>query len=82
MMMDMETTSSEALTVKEAAETMRIGRTMMYQLLKTGKVKHLKIGRKIIIPRKYLREYIENEVEKCYNSTQMVGTLPCYEKGV
>lgn len=81
-MTEMETTSSEALTILEAAETLRIGRTMMYHLVKTGQVKHLKIGRKIIIPRKYLREYIENEVEKCYNSTQMVGTLPCYEKGV
>lgn len=79
--MMMETTSSEALTVMEAAETLRIGRTMMYHLVNTGQVKHLKIGRKIIIPRKYLQEFVEKEVEKCYNSTQ-VGTLPCYGKGV
>ena len=78
----MEMTSSEALTVKEAAETLRIGRTNMYHLVKTGQVKHLKIGQKIIIPRKYLQEFIEKEVEMCYNSKQMVEALPCYGKGV
>lgn len=36
----------DILTVMEAAEIARIGRTMMYRFIKSGQIKHLKIGKK------------------------------------
>lgn len=64
----------DILTVMEAAEISRIGRTMMYKFVKNGQIKHLKIGKKILIPRVYLQDFLANHVEKCYNDIQMVGT--------
>lgn len=36
----------DILTVMEAAEISRIGRTMMYKFVINGQIKHLKIGKK------------------------------------
>lgn len=63
----------DVLTVMEAAEVLRVGRSTMYKLVESGEVQHIKIGRKVLIPRKYLQNYIEFCPEKCYNIVQMVG---------
>lgn len=36
----------EILTVMEAAEFTKIGRTMMYRFIKNGEIQYLKIGKK------------------------------------
>lgn len=72
--MDILQNCPDVLTVMEAAEVSRIGRTMMYRFIKDGQIKHLKIGKKILIPRVYLQDFLANRVEKCYNDIQMVGT--------
>lgn len=72
--MDILQNCPDVLTVMEAAEVSRIGRTMMYRFIKNGQIKHLKIGKKILIPRVYLQEFLANHAEKCYNDIQMVGT--------
>lgn len=59
MSVELLTNTPDVLTVMEAAETLKVGRTTMYRLVRDGKVKHLKIGRKVLIPRKYLRIFIE-----------------------
>lgn len=61
--MDILTNTPDVLTVMEAAETLKVGRTTMYRLVQDGKVKHLKIGRKVLIPRKYLQIFIEKSSE-------------------
>jgi excisionase family DNA binding protein len=48
-----------ALTVEEAAERLGIGRTLMYQLLATGEVRSLRVGRLRRIPVDALTEYVE-----------------------
>ena len=53
------------VTVEEAAAVLRVGRTTMYRLLSQGTIRHLKIGRKIVIPRAYLRDYIEKNSSAC-----------------
>lgn len=54
----------EILTVMEAAEITKIGRTMMYRFIKNGEIQYLKIGKKILIPRVYLQEFLANHVKK------------------
>lgn len=63
----------DVLTVMEAAEVLRVGRSTMYKLVGSGEVQCVKIGRKVLIPRKYLQNYLEFCSQKCYNGVQMVG---------
>ena len=75
-------TLSDILTPAEAAKALHIGRTTMYRLLKEKQIKSFQIGRKILIPVKYLEKYIENQADICYNvGSQMVGNLSRCEKG-
>lgn len=75
-------TLPDILTPAEAAKVLHIGRTTMYRLLKEKQIKSFQIGRKILIPAKYLEKYIENKADICYNiGSQMVGNLPRCEKG-
>ena len=46
------------LTVEEAAQRLRIGRTKMYSLLSTGKVKSVTIGTSRRVPAEALTEYV------------------------
>lgn len=57
--MDLLTNTPDVLTVMEVAQILKVGRTTMYRLVRDGKVKHLKIGRKVLIPMKYLRNFIK-----------------------
>lgn len=68
------------LTVREAAECLRIGRTKMYKLINDEEIKCIKIGRKILIPAEFLKLFIEKNSRKCYNSRQ-IDSQSCYRKG-
>ena len=54
----MENDDAEVLTVEEACEYLRIGKTAMYQLLKSGRLPAMRIQRKWMIPRKGLRTIV------------------------
>ena len=70
----------EILTVLEAAEFLRVGRSQMYKLIREGSIKYMKVGRKILIPRRYLGDFIENMTVLCHNEEQ-VESQPCYKEG-
>lgn len=69
------------LTPAEVASALKLGRTTTYELLRTGAINSIKIGRKIIVPKKYLDDFIENCAKVCYTEGQMVGNLSCCKKG-
>jgi excisionase family DNA binding protein len=46
------------LTVEEAAERLRIGRTSMYRLVSTGAVETVTVGRLRRVPAECLAEYV------------------------
>lgn len=48
------------LTVKETAEVLQIGKALVYDLVRSGKLRSLRIGRKIRVPRSALAEYLSN----------------------
>ncbi|MGH8879929.1 MAG: helix-turn-helix domain-containing protein [Stackebrandtia sp.] len=48
------------LTVEEAAEALRIGRTSMYALIKSGAVKAVLVNGSRRVPVTSLREYIDD----------------------
>lgn len=47
----MQTDSTVALSVDEAADAMGVGKTTFYALMRSGKIKFAKIGRRTIIPK-------------------------------
>lgn len=53
------------LTVKELAKFLRLGLNTVYALLKTGKIKSVRVGRQYRIPREALMEYLETKKESC-----------------
>ena len=50
----------EVLTVPDVIRLLRIGKNSVYQLLKDGKINSIKQGKKIIIPKVCLAEFLTN----------------------
>jgi excisionase family DNA binding protein len=46
------------LTVEEAAERLRLGRTFVYQLIMSGELESVKVGRLRRVPAECLPEYV------------------------
>jgi len=51
----------EVLTPKQLQETLQIGRKQTYELLHSGKIRSIRIGRSIRIPREALEEFKGNK---------------------
>lgn len=46
------------LTVKEAAERLRLGRTLVYRLISSGELESVTVGRARRVPAECLTEYV------------------------
>ncbi|KYH28899.1 helix-turn-helix domain protein [Clostridium tepidiprofundi DSM 19306] len=49
-------------TAKEAAEVLKIHYNSVYQLVQEGRIKCVKVGRKILIPERCLNDFIEKSI--------------------
>ena len=49
---------NEVMTVKEAAEMLRISRPKMYELTRSGKIHSIEVGKKILVSRSSLIAFI------------------------
>ena len=47
-----------ALTVLEAGQVLRVGRNVAYDLVRSGQLRSVRVGRNIRIPRDALAEYL------------------------
>jgi len=52
------------LTVEQAAEILGISRPTAYQAIQTGEIPHIRIGRRILVPRAALEKLLANAGEK------------------
>ncbi|MCH5185656.1 MAG: helix-turn-helix domain-containing protein [Oscillospiraceae bacterium] len=50
----------EVLTVKDLYEILPLGKNAIYDLIKSNKIKHIRVGAKIIIPKQYLIDYLKS----------------------
>ena len=50
----------DGITIKEAQIIIRTGRNSIYKLIKDGKLKHIRVGKKILIPKQYLIEFLQS----------------------
>lgn len=48
-----------ALTVLEAGQVLRVGRSVTYEFVRSGQLRSVRIGRSIRIPRDALVEYLQ-----------------------
>jgi excisionase family DNA binding protein len=49
------------LTVREAAAFLRIGRNTCYELIRQRRIPHVRLGRRVVIPRYGLEQWIARE---------------------
>ena len=52
------------LTVKQAAEILGISRPTAYEAIQTGEIPHIRIGRRILVPRLALEKMLANAGSK------------------
>ena len=50
-------------TVAEAADLLAIGRTCVYQLMKSGQLRSVKIGARRLVPRSAIEEFVHELLE-------------------
>ena len=50
-----------AHTVKQALQFLPIGRSTIYQLVATGQLRSVKVGKKILIPDSAIHEFLERD---------------------
>lgn len=48
----------DIVSVEEVMEMLRLGRVTIYNLLKKGEIKSLKVGRKYIIPKQCVIDFV------------------------
>ena len=56
------------LTIEEAAKLLGIGRQLAYDKVKTGEIPVIKIGRRLLVPRRALEKLLEEP--KSFSSTE------------
>ena len=50
----------DVLTVKELSKILPVGRNSIYKLICDNRIKHIRIGNKILIPKQFLVEFLDN----------------------
>ena len=60
----------DIVTVAQVAQMLGIGKSSAYSLLQTGLIRHLRIGKKYIIPKTAVISFVES---MCYNEDQIIG---------
>ena len=55
----------DILTVEDMQKALCIGRSQAYKLINGGGIPHMRVGRSIKIPKKFLVDYIEKQ---CYHN--------------
>ncbi|MDN5687780.1 MAG: helix-turn-helix domain-containing protein [Brachybacterium sp.] len=58
------TTGTEAMTVEEARQLLGIGRNQAYEAVRRGDIPSLRIGDRILVPRRRLMALINGDVEE------------------
>ena len=60
----------DVVTVEQLAEMLNIGKSSAYALLQNNQIHHVKVGKKYIIPKTAVLDFIG---EMCYNDNQIIN---------
>ena len=64
------------LTVREAGKLLRVSRNRCYELIRQGRIPHLRLGRRILIPRHGLETWINEEAGVTAPPAEVVSFNP------
>lgn len=48
----------DVVSVEEIQQMLRIGKNAVYQLLKDGAIKSIKVGKRYVVPKKYIVDFL------------------------
>ena len=48
----------DVVSVEEIQQMLRIGKNAVYQLLKGGAIKSIKVGKRYVVPKKYIIDFL------------------------
>lgn len=51
-------TYPDVVSINEIQQMLRIGKNAVYELLKTQKLKSIKVGKRYIVPKKYVIDFL------------------------
>lgn len=51
-------TYPDVVSIEEIQQMLRIGKNAVYELLKTQKLKSIKVGKRYIVPKKYVIDFL------------------------
>ena len=57
-MNDLFHTYPDVVSIEEIQQMLRIGKDAVYELLKTQKLKSIKVGKRYIVPKKYVIDFL------------------------
>lgn len=57
--------TSLALNLKDVQRELRLGRNKVLELIHSGRLRHVRAGRRIIVPRRELEAFLEREAMGC-----------------
>ena len=53
----------DVLTPAETAHVLRLGRNTTYELIRSGKLRHVKVGRRLLVPKSAVLQFLGDGVE-------------------
>ena len=53
-----------AFSVAESAKMLGLGRTKMVQLVAEDQIRHIRVGRRVLIPRSALEEFLDTQANQ------------------
>jgi excisionase family DNA binding protein len=62
------------VSIPQAAKLLNIGKPLMSQLVKTGKIRAVKLGKRVVVSVQSLREFVDGKKEP-HNSDENGGEL-------
>ena len=57
-MNDLFSTYPDLVSIDEIQQMLRIGKNTVYELLKTEKLKSIKVGKKYVVPKKFVIDFL------------------------
>ena len=70
-----ETIERVGVSIPQAAKMLNIGKPLMSLLVKTGQIRAVKLGKRVVISVQSLREFIDGTKAPC-NSTENIAEFP------
>jgi excisionase family DNA binding protein len=64
------------LTVSEAAKLLRISRGLAYELVRQERIRFIRLGRRILVPRQGLEVWVAQEAGLPQQATPITSSLP------